>query len=352
MTFQDLQEFEYISQYFSLDDIEEIDDNYSIKHLIALPILTSHSFDKTKEVIIKTEKGSEIGKIIFLKHFKTDDIRSLPEEKLVCLFKEYQAPQISDEMYVFHHDYLLIKSRYYRSYIRKFKKNSSLWGSFFHIEDLPNISFDKRNSENQLILKPKLNIGNSIYFENLFLSINEPNPFNRFLKLYHLLELQFDMHTAEKIVDLHKKGSKEKEISGLLKEYQKEDINRLTSIIKQRCVEIQELVNCINKIKPFQSRAKKIFYDYGRETNPLKQSDFSTVLNDPNLFSENVINAIGGYNYNVLIQKLCSYWIYRIRSSISHNKFGEYIMDKNDEEFIVKFGEPLLKQIVIQCFKK
>jgi len=26
-------------------------------------------------------------------------------------------------------------------------------------------------------------------------------------------------------------------------------------------------------------------------------------------------------------------------------------MDKNDEEFIVEFAEPLLKEIVTQCFK-
>lgn len=351
MNFLEIQELEDISQYFEIVKIEEIENNYSINNLVALPVLTSHSFDRTKEVLIKTEKGLQIGKILFTKKFKTEDIRSLPEEKLICFFKEYSAPQITEESYVFQYDYLLIKKRNFKSYLKNFKKNSSLWGSYFHIEDLPSISFEKRNSSNELRLTPNLNVGNSIYFENLFLSINEPNPFNRFLKLYHLLELQFDMHTAEKIVDLHKEGNKEKEISGLLKEYQKEDLNRLTSIIKHRCLDIGELVNCINRIKGYQSKAKKIFYDYGRESNPLKQADFNSILGNADLFSEPVLNSIG-YNYNILIQKLCSYWIYRIRSSISHNKFGEYIMDKNDEEFIVEFGEPLLKEVVIQCFKK
>jgi hypothetical protein len=352
MTFQEIQEVEDVSQYFDLSDIEVIEDDYSINKLIALPILTSHSFDRSQEVIVKTLKGLHIGKILFLKQFKTEDIRSLPEEKLICFFKEYQAPQITEENYQFQYDYLLVKKRNYKSYNKNFKKTSALWGSYFHIEDVPSISFEKRNSSNELRLTQDLNVGNLIYFENLFLSINEPNPFNRFLKLYHLIELQFDMHTAEKIVDLHNQGHKEKEISGLLKEYQKEDLNRLTSIIRHRCIDIEGLVICINGIKSFQNKAKKIFYDYGRESNPLKQADFNTIIDNSDLFSEATINSIGGYNYNILIQKLCSYWIYRIRSSISHNKFGEYIMDKHDEEFIVEFAEPLLKQIVIQCFKK
>ncbi len=352
MTYQELQEVEDISQYFETVNIEEIEDSYAINNLVALPILTSHSFDRTKEVIIRTEKGTQIGKILFVKQFNTDDIRSLPEEKLICFFKEYSAPQITEESYIFQNDYLLIKKKNFKSYLKNFKKNSSLWGSYFHIEDLPSISFEKRNSSSELRLTSNLNVGNSIYFENLFLSINEPNPFNRFLKLYHLLELQFDMHTADKIVDLHKIGNKEKEISGLLKEYQREDLNRLTSIIKHRCSDIEGIVRCINRVKDYQSKAKKIFYDYGRESNPLKQTEFNTILGNDDLFSELVINSIGGHNYNNLIQKLCSYWIYRIRSSISHNKFGEYIMDKHDEEFIVEFGEPLLKEVVIQCFKK
>ena len=59
-----------------------------------------------------------------------------------------------------------------------------------------------------------------------------------------------------------------------------------------------------------------------------------------------------GIIYNNLIPKVCSYWIYRIRSSIAHNKFGEYIMDNDDEDFIVNFAEPLLKEMVLQSFKR
>jgi len=352
MTFEEINEVEDINSYFETFDVKKVNDHYSINELVALPILTSYSFNRNSDIIIKTKRGTEIGKILFLKDSDIKDIRSLPEEKLICFFKDHDSPQISEEKYTFKNDYLLIKKRNFNSY-NKNKKLSALWGSFFHIEELPSISFEKRNSLNEIRIITDLKIENPIYFENLLLSINEPNPFNRFLKLYHLIELQFDMHTAEKIVELHRQGKKEKEISNLLKEYQREDLNRLTSIIRQRCTNIENLVICLNKIKPFKEKAKKLFYDYGRESNPLnKQSDFNKILDNPDLFSESVINSIGGFSHSILIPKICSYWIYRIRSSISHNKFGEYIMDKNDEEFIVEFGEPLLKELVIQCFKK
>lgn len=352
MTYTEFKELEDIERYFDTVDIELVGENYSINNWVAFPILTSHSFERSNDVIVKTEHGTKIGKILFLKQFRTDDILSLPEEKMICFFKELTAAQITEESYVFQHDFLLIKKRNLRNYLRNYKKNSALWGSYFHIEDVPDISFERKSSSIELRTVNDLNVGNTIYFENLYLSINEPNPFNRFLKLYHLLELQFDMHTADRIIELYNLGNKEKEISGLLKDYQRDDLNRLNSIIKLRCKNLPALMNSMNRIEPFKGKARKIFYDYGRESNPLKYDDLEFILGQADLFHEDVINSIGGYQVKTLIPKICSYWIYRIRSSISHNKFGEYIMDKKDDDFIVEFGEPLLKEVVIQCFKR
>ena len=55
-------------------------------------------------------------------------------------------------------------------------------------------------------------------------------------------------------------------------------------------------------------------------------------------------------NYKTFILNLASYWIYRIRSSIAHSKIGEYQLSYTDEAFMIEFAEPLLQEIVIQCF--
>lgn len=52
------------------------------------------------------------------------------------------------------------------------------------------------------------------------------------------------------------------------------------------------------------------------------------------------------------ILAIATYWIYRIRCSIAHHKIGEYMMGYDDEEFVVEFAEPLLKEIILESFKR
>jgi hypothetical protein len=218
---------------------------------------------------------------------------------------------------------------------------------------MPIISFEKTKRYDSVSICESLNVDNTTYFDNLFLAIHEPNPFNRFLKLYHLLELQFDMHTAYAIKKLLENGNKEKEISAMLKEYAKEDIRRFQSLIIERCKDLVALVPLLNAVEPLKNKAIAIFYDYGKESNPLAaRTTFEKILETEGKFSEDSSTPIlGNINYSTMIPKLCAYWLYRVRNSIAHNKFGEYIMGADDEEFIVDFAEPLLKGVIMQCFK-
>ncbi|MDF0716997.1 hypothetical protein PY092_12615 [Muricauda sp. 334s03] len=335
-------------------DVREEFHRVSINNKIALPILCSYSFDRKNEIIIEyeptTRKGLSIGVIKFLKGSKRD-YTSLPDDERICFYIDYQEEVIVDPIHTFRYDYLLIEAKYFTTYRRKYKSTSPLWGGYFHVEDKPEIKFEKKKTISKIIIRKDLKISNSVYKDNLLLSINEPNPFNRFLKLYHLLELQFDLHTAEKIKDLVEQGNKEREISTKLKEYTKEEIKRLQSIVFERCKQIDDLVLKMNIVKGFENKADTIFYEYGRQSNPLKKQHFVTILNSANLFDKESFDRIGNFRYEELITSICAYWIYRVRSSIAHNKFGEYIMDKHDEEFIVEFAEPLLKEVVTQCFK-
>ena len=63
------------------------------------------------------------------------------------------------------------------------------------------------------------------------------------------------------------------------------------------------------------------------------------------------MNIRGRNPHNEMIIYIASYWIYRIRCSIAHHKIGEYLFSWKDENFIVDFGEPLLREVVIQCLK-
>ena len=79
--------------------------------------------------------------------------------------------------------------------------------------------------------------------------------------------------------------------------------------------------------------------------------DFSKQnLIDNNLISNKANRS--NEEYSKLIIDIAVYWIYRIRCSIAHNRIGEYVMSIDDEEFVVNVVEPLLKEVLIQLFKK
>lgn len=323
-----------------------------INGLIAMPVIASHSFDRTSVIEVKYPRGRIIGTLRLLKNFSISDYNGLSDENKICFYADHQDNQIIAPEYTFNYDYLLLKKENYRSYVREHMEKSTLWGSFIHIDKIPPISFNEKFKVETIKVNSNLKEVNGPYADNIYLSIIESNPFNRFLKLYHMIELQFDLHTAEKIRTLLDEGNKEKEISIHLRDYVKDEIKRLESIIKERCTEINQLEILINKISQFRSNALKIFYEYGKTSNPLaKKSDFNYFANGTGKFNEMEIKS-KGFSHPSLILKLSAYWIYRVRCCIAHNKLGEYIMGANDEKFVVNFAEPLLKEIIKQCFKK
>ena len=164
--------------------------------------------------------------------------------------------------------------------------------------------------------------------------------------------MQFDIHTAEKINSLLIMGNKELEISRLLKDYSRDDIDRLTSLFKLR-LDFDKLIPFLDIIINYIDKAEPIFYDYGKESNPIKiKSQFDKLLYLGSFNRTNINDILGNNRFDSIIPKLVAYWIYRIRSSIAHNKLGEYLMTMDDEEFIIEFAEPLIREIIIQCYKE
>jgi len=335
--------------------ISEIRNWIKFDNYIPMPIITSHAFDTSDDVAVKFPNKHVIGKIKFLKDKPSREIRSYTNEELICFFIDHVDSVISKTEYIFKHDYLLIEDKFLKNYLKQYKSSSSFWGSYIHIDDLPpNPVFNESFKTTSLITEQNIKVDNSYYKDVLYLAINEPNPFNRFLKLYHTLEFQFDLHTAKKISDLLEEEGKEEEISFHLKSYAREDLKRLESLLTDGLTDLTSICDCLNRISSFLPQAEKIFYDYGKQSNPLKMfSDLKDMLAQKKFSKEGISSLPQNRQYEKFIPKICAYWIYRVRSSIAHNKYGEYLMDRvNDEKFIVQFAEPLLKEVVKQCFIK
>ncbi len=147
-------------------------------------------------------------------------------------------------------------------------------------------------------------------------------------------------------------GNKELDISRTLKDYNREDIERLKSLFLNKLIP-SRIIPFLNEIDHHRVIANKIFYDYGKDSNPIKQkTQFDAILDGGGFTLTNLNSVIGNNRFSDLIPKVVAYWIYRIRSSIAHNKLGEYLMTVNDEEFIVQFAEPLIRESLIQVYVK
>ncbi len=331
--------------------VEDVDGKICINGFCYLPIKVSFHFDRLSPITIVNEQSDEFGKIYFSERTQSVEINSLSEIAYSVFLIEYPTEVIQENQYKFLHDYVILKKEKLKVYLDDYKKKSSIWGGYFHIEDLPNNSFNLKRAVSQLTAIKDIEINKPYYLELLEQIILETNPFNRFLKLYHLLEMQFDMHTAYQIEKLIKQGGKEKEISETLRDYVRDDIERLKSLFKSK---IDKL-----KLEPFLSNilnhgitAKQIFYYKEKDSNPLRsEAKFDTLMAKVKIDQATFDQVFGNGWYSNKIHSVIAYWIYRVRSSIAHNKLGEYVMTKNDEDFIIDFAEPLIREVIIQCYK-
>jgi hypothetical protein len=346
----------YLTSLFPLTNsiehnVEEIEGKICINGFCYFPIKVSSHFDRTSPIIINDENFNEIGEIYFLNRTEVLDINSLNKIDYTAFLVEYPSEIIQESQYEFLYDYVIIKKELLKVYLDDYKQKSSIWGGYFHLEDLPNNSFNLKRTVNELKAVKNIEINNPLYLELLEQIVLEKNPFNRFLKLYHLLEMQFDMHTAYQIEKLLHQGGKEKEISETLRDYVRDDIERLKSLFKSK-LDKTTLTPFLSNLLLHGVIAKQIFYYKEKESNPLRsETKFNNLLSKDKIDQVNFDQVFGSGWYESKIHSVIAYWIYRIRSSIAHNKLGEYVMTKNDEGFLIDFAEPLIREIIIQCYK-
>lgn len=330
--------------------VEVVNGYTSINGFCFLPIKVPFHYDATISTKIIDEIGIELGEILYLQKEASLEVVGLTELHYSCLLMEIETEEISESVYEFQYDYLFIKNENLNSYLTDYKSKSPIWGGFFHIDELPNNKFNKTISLPKIVANKNISLINN-YKEILEQVVLELNPFNRYLRLYHLLELQFDMHTAYMIKKMLDDGGKEKEISDTLRDYGKEDIERLKSLFKSK-VDKSKLEPYLNNILNHKQTAKNIFYYKEKESNPLRSvAKFENLFTKTSISQANFDAVFGTTWYNDKILATIAYWIYRVRNCIAHNKLGEYVIGKNDEDFVIEFAEPLIREIVKQCYK-
>jgi len=344
-----------------LESIQHINENngisvYSVNEKVAVPIEEIALFYKTNnDVDILDADGTEIGRLCFRRHVTT--ISEFTDYQLIAYAHDLERHDNSGSVKL-KKDYIVLPLDKYEDYIGKYYNTAPVWGHFSHESTNKNpysVSIEK------IIAEEKIQLPSDHHKETISRAVQQPFGFERFLKSYHMLELLFDHDLVSEIQSL---GSDLKGIGKIMQEYsKKEEVYRLQKVITNRCNNIDKIVIALNRIRQFHSLAKEIFFDYGKDSNPIHPTSDKTafevfealLLIDKPFEYDNVKQKINSVNnpdqFKSFIVKISTYLVYRIRCSIAHYKIGEYMMSYEDEEFIVKFAEPLLKQILIETFK-
>lgn len=358
------QDIKSLIQEEILEDFEETDlviledGNFSLNNYIPLSVEEIAGFyDREEDSILKDSDGNELGYLCFKR--KVEYFTEFTNEQLVAYLADNSKQAFESGEYNISKDYVILKKEFYTEYVEKYYESSSAWGGFSHTtaQNAYQINVDS-------IVVRETNLPTVYHRESIIRAIQQPYAFERFLKTYHLLELLFDYDLVKEIKSL---PDELKGFSEVLKEFSKRDeLPRLNKVISKRKdkIDLVLLKEKITRVVSYQDKAKEIFFEYGKEGNPIPSDEQRTSLEKFNEIvartdpfeMENLKGTMKKINnqekYEKFLLEISTYWIYRIRCSIAHYKIGEYLMSYDDEEFIVDFIEPILKQIVLDCFEK
>lgn len=332
------------------------DNHLCINGFVALevPFIAQHiASDQDVEII--DENGDVLGYLCLTKKLGQVNFQAITEAKQIAYLAK--VDDYSDDFLIgnFKSDYFVVSVKRLKDYKENYMGSSSLWGGF---EGQSTLSFTAyKKTTDRINARRGIDLPTDSHKLVAVSSTLDQFSLERYLKLYHLLELGFDWNIVTTIRALN---DDLKGIGKILSSYGRDDIDLLKSLIVSKCTDITALENKMSKAfdAQFYNKVIEIFFEYEKESNPIKADrldKFNALKATGTLTFENAKSA--GLtskieDYNLLVKKLAAYWIYRTRCGIAHHRIGEYIITLDDEFFIVDFMEPLIREVLLQVFKQ
>jgi hypothetical protein len=306
------------------------------------------------DIVLLDEQQNRLGVLCLCRDLGEIDLTTITDAQYAAYLHavpsaEYELP------YHFSADYVVLDQARFIEYRDHYLTSSAIWGGFLHAS-APLIATYKHLPVAISAVRD-LRFPTPFHEENSKRSVAEPYAFERFLKLYHLFELLFDWDLVQRIQQL---GNDLLGVGKLLAEYERNELDRLKDILSVRCTDYDPICSCLEAVGNYRPTAKLMFFTYGKGGNAFPGQDgekkFDALL-DLGAFTEANARAakVQGVNSTETFQRFAihcaAYWVYRVRCSIAHNRIGEYVITSADEEFIVQFAEPLIRELLTQALK-
>lgn len=318
---------------------------------LALPVSqVTCRIDGRTDPEILDETGGSLGTLCLTDKLEGLDLQALTKWQYVAYLADVEAVG-AGRPHTFQRNYVVLNERYLNNYLEKYYHSAPIWGGFSH---LPPAVAVKREYET---LTAREGIVFPTRFHEMAFSryISANNAFERFLRLYHSLELIFDFIIFKSIQKL---GNDMVGFGAISRAHGKSELDRLKYILAMCCEDWEGIADKFRPITKFQSKAVSIFQDHTKDGNPLGESGrwlkvcencLAGQTTEVDFKNARIIDNKDG-SYSTIVINISAYWIYRVRSSIAHSRVSEFIFEDSDEEFIVHFVEGILEEVVRQVF--
>ena len=297
--------------------------------------------------------GSDLGSLVFTRGRNIDSFSGLTLQEFLAYLVDVPANLFGSGGYTISQDYFVSAAEMGHIYREFYFDTAPLWGGFSH---LPPPAINEVVVEN-LIAVSGIVTPSSHHIEAFSRYAHATSPLDRFLRLYHCVELLFDAITVFKIKALPQdiRG-----LSAILSDHESSEMGRLKMISKNFIHNPEKIANFFCSLSLHTDVAEKVFQDHSKKGNPIGPDGDSTrwsrlisqleeeKISEQEWRTANVLKQ--NEDYGSFVTTLASYWIYRVRCSIAHSRIGEYILEDSDQGFVVEFAEPLLLEFCRQVF--
>ena len=326
----------------------------SINGLLPLPVTTIQcSISNEIDPIVTDENEIYMGTLCLCTKRASSSFSELTRWQQAAYLVDVENYLEFPQKHTFNCDYLVLDKDTYERYRADYWEGAPIWGCFVHAEDVGPDDNTYTRSIDTLTARPSLRLPTGHHLRILRRAVSSSDCYDRFLRLYHQLELLFDWVVVRQIQDL---GQDLIGIGQIMSHYGSGDLDRLKYLLRNFCTDTDRLAAIINEVSEYNSIAKQIFFEYGKQGNPVSEEKtdrfWALVLRQALTFENSKTDRIESEprRYSQFIRDVSAYWIYRVRSSIAHSRIGEYMLKDEDEEFVIEFAEKLLREVLIQLF--
>ncbi|MFQ1788957.1 hypothetical protein ACK39B_20510 [Aeromonas veronii] len=297
-----------------------------------------------------------IGTYCLLSHMKCVNLSEMTEpQRLAYIYLASMSDVLNGVVPHFSEDCLVIEDKSLMPYLEN-SHSSAIWGGFIESKDTMSLEHGRLPSNTASIdMISGYLVRTDRHRECLARAARAEYCTERFLHLYHYLELDYDYQIVSDIRKIDENNPKE--LWDILKS-PRSDIDRLHYVSKVFS-DISFIERLFSMANVYEGVLIEMLYEYDKESNPLKdvehfkevflcgvpvtRNDADRIKKDKK-FSDNF--AFSDVSYNEKLLKIMCYIIYRTRCGIAHNKLGEYNISSSDYDFVVNFAEPLIVSLI------